>query len=33
KLIGEKRKMGKDYYCLIQDPAGAHVMLCGSGEK
>lgn len=29
KIIGEKRKMGEGFYCLIQDPAGAHVMLCG----
>jgi predicted enzyme related to lactoylglutathione lyase len=31
KLIGEKRKMGNDgrHYCLIQDPAGAHMMICG----
>ena len=31
KLIGEKRKMGDDgrHYCLIQDPAGAHMMICG----
>lgn len=27
KVLGSKRKMGKDYYCLIQDPAGAYVML------
>lgn len=28
KVIGEKRKMGEDaVYCLIQDPAGAHLML------
>lgn len=30
KLIGEKRKMGdQGHYCLIQDPAGAYMMLCG----
>ncbi|MEX1187806.1 MAG: VOC family protein [Bacteroidia bacterium] len=31
KLIGEKRKMGNDgrHYCLIQDPAGAFMMICG----
>ncbi|MBL7719427.1 MAG: VOC family protein [Flavipsychrobacter sp.] len=31
KIIGEKRKMGNDgkLYCLVQDPAGAYVMLCG----
>jgi uncharacterized protein len=30
KIIGEKRKMGEQgYYCLIQDPAGAYMMLCG----
>lgn len=29
KLLGEKRKIGEEYYCLIQDPAGAYVMLCG----
>jgi glycolate oxidase len=31
KVIGEKRKMGDDgkYYCLIQDPAGAFMMICG----
>lgn len=28
KVLGEKRKMGEEYYCLIQDPAGAFVMLC-----
>ena len=27
KVLGEKRKMGDEYYCLIQDPAGAFVML------
>ena len=31
KQIGDKRKMGKEgLYCLVQDPAGAYVMLCGS---
>lgn len=31
KVIGEKRKMGDDgrHYVLIQDPAGAHMMICG----
>ena len=31
KIIGAKRKMGNDgrHYCLIQDPAGAHMMICG----
>ena len=30
KIVGEKRKMGNDaMYCLIQDPAGAYMMLCG----
>ena len=31
KVIGDKRKMGDDgkYYCLIQDPAGAYMMICG----
>lgn len=30
KVIGEKRKMGdQGHYCLIQDPAGAYMMLCG----
>lgn len=31
KIIGDKRKMGDDgrHYCLIQDPAGAHMMICG----
>lgn len=30
KIIGDKRKMGKDgFYCLVQDPAGAYMMLCG----
>jgi predicted enzyme related to lactoylglutathione lyase len=31
KVIGDKRKMGDDgkYYCLIQDPAGAFMMICG----
>ena len=27
RILGDKRKMGKDTYCLIQDPAGAYVML------
>ncbi|HQS05440.1 MAG: hypothetical protein B7X86_13050 [Sphingobacteriales bacterium 17-39-43] len=27
KVLGNKRKMGEGYYCLIQDPAGAYVML------
>ena len=27
KVVGNKRKMGEGYYCLIQDPAGAYVML------
>lgn len=28
KIIGDKRKMGKENtYCLIQDPAGAYMML------
>lgn len=30
KVLGEKRKMGEGgHYCLIQDPAGAYLMLCG----
>ncbi|MFN7116559.1 MAG: VOC family protein [Saprospiraceae bacterium] len=30
KVIGEKRRMGEQgHYCLIQDPAGAYMMLCG----
>lgn len=30
KVLGEKRSMGKaGFYALIQDPAGAYVMLCG----
>jgi uncharacterized protein len=29
KILGEKRKMGKEFYSLIQDPAGACMMLCG----
>ncbi len=28
KVLGEKRKMGEGYYSLIQDPAGAYMMLC-----
>jgi len=29
-IIGTKRKMGEQgHYCLIQDPAGAYMMLCG----
>ena len=28
KVLGDKRKMGEGYYGLIQDPAGAYVMLC-----
>lgn len=27
KVLGDKRKMGEEYYCLIEDPAGAYVML------
>jgi uncharacterized protein len=28
-VLGTKRKMGEDgWYCLIQDPAGAYLMLC-----
>jgi predicted enzyme related to lactoylglutathione lyase len=27
KILGEKRKMGKRFYCLIQDPASAYAML------
>ncbi len=27
KVVGNKRKMGEGYYCLIQDPSGAYVML------
>jgi uncharacterized protein len=27
KIIGTKRKMGESFYCLIQDPEGAHLML------
>jgi predicted enzyme related to lactoylglutathione lyase len=27
KVLGNKRKMGESHYCLIQDPAGAYVML------
>ncbi len=27
KVLGNKRRMGEGYYCLIQDPAGAYVML------
>jgi len=27
KVLGDKRKMGDGHYCLIQDPAGAYVML------
>lgn len=28
KVLGEKRKYGEDtFYCLIQDPAGAYMML------
>lgn len=29
KIIGDRRKMGESTYCLIQDPAGAYMMLCG----
>lgn len=30
KVVGEKKKMGPEgHYCLVQDPAGAYVMLCG----
>lgn len=28
RVLGEKRKMGEGYYGLIQDPAGAYMMLC-----
>lgn len=27
QVLGEKRKMAEGFYCLIQDPAGAYVML------
>ena len=27
KVLGEPRKMGESFYCLIQDPAGAYMML------
>jgi uncharacterized protein len=33
KVIGDKRKMGDDAYCLIQDPAGAHLMLYEQGGE
>ena len=33
KIIGQKRKMGEGWYCLIQDPAGAYVMLSQVEEK
>ena len=30
KILGEKRSDGKGgHYCLIQDPAGAYLMICG----
>ncbi len=30
EVIGPKRTMGPEqHYCLIRDPAGAYVMLCG----
>ncbi len=30
QVLGEKRSMGPSgFYCLVQDPAGAYVMLCG----
>lgn len=32
KAIGDKRKMGNDWYGLIQDPAGAYMMLCEQGD-
>jgi predicted enzyme related to lactoylglutathione lyase len=31
KILGDKRKMGKDVYCLIQDPAGAYMMIYEKG--
>ena len=27
KVLGDKRRIGEEYYCLIQDPAGAYIML------
>lgn len=33
KVLGEKRSDGKGgYYCLIQDPAGAHMVVWESNE-
>ena len=32
KVIGEKRKMQGGWFCLIQDPAGAYMMLSESSE-
>ncbi|MCW3463133.1 VOC family protein [Chitinophaga nivalis] len=29
KVLGEKRAWEDMHYCLIQDPAGAYVMICG----
>lgn len=29
KVLGEKRDWEDMKYCLVQDPAGAHVILCG----
>jgi predicted enzyme related to lactoylglutathione lyase len=28
KVLGDRRKMGEGYFQLIQDPAGAYMMLC-----
>lgn len=33
KVLGDKRKDGKGgHYCLVQDPAGAHLMLWQQGD-
>lgn len=34
KVLGDKRADGKGgHYCLVQDPAGAYLMLWGSGSE
>lgn len=32
KQLGDKRKMGEGFYALIQDPAGAYLMLSEQAE-
>jgi len=33
KILGDKLQMGEGIYCLIQDSAGAFMMLCGKSIR